>query len=696
MDTPSAVTSGTAKMRPRSRLIGIIGEELISDEPVALVELVKNAYDADAAQVRVLFKGSDPEHPDEITVLDDGHGMDLDTVLHGWLEPGTVLKRINDRSPSGRLYQGAKGIGRFAAARLAQSLLLESKTKKGPNGIIVLLDWGMFGDENYLDEIDVQYEVRPLPGLKHGTTLTLAGVRKAWTEADYEQLHARLSRLISPFRDIEDFSIILETPGYPAFSGEVQPPALILSPKYILAGTLDREGLFTGNVVIDDQVVAKFEKKEFGKDEGKPLCGPIQVEIRAWDRDREGLEPLVARLGKGVRDIRRTLDSYCGVSIYRDGFRVHPYGEKGNDWLSLDIRSRLNPGMRLANNQIIGAIRISREQNPGLRDRSTREGLVHNDEYASLDKWFTNILALLEEERYSRRPHKETAEDGEPLFEAFDLTDTVKEARASLGRDHPIALLLRDTEKRVKEGVERIQDTFSRMLLSAGLGHMVDIVIHEIGAPLGKVNRQLMLLERAINASSDEELSAKTGPMIASINGWLETIHNLRERLDPQTPAKRGRATTFDLREEIEDNFQLYTAIMSKQGITYDIAGPKTPIRIKMSRAAFGQILANLIDNATFWVTKHHGIGNGGKIHVTIKQVHEAIIININDDGPGIPEEDRTKVFEPYFTRKANGMGLGLYIARLIVEPYGRLAYRDDCKLSGACFQITLEKGIGL
>jgi hypothetical protein len=114
--------SGHAIMRARARLITLIGDELISDEPVAVVELVKNAYDADAKTVRVAFSGPDLLDPDTLTVADDGCGMTLQTVLGAWLEPGTVIKKRQERSPSGRLYQGAKGIGRFAAARLAQSL----------------------------------------------------------------------------------------------------------------------------------------------------------------------------------------------------------------------------------------------------------------------------------------------------------------------------------------------------------------------------------------------------------------------------------------------------------------------------------------------------------------------------------------------------------------------------------------------
>src|SRR5688572_25913498 len=111
------------RMRPRARLISLIGEELISDEPVAVVELVKNAYDADAEEAIVRFEGENPEHPDRIIVEDHGSGMGLKTVVRSWLEPATNVKRKNERSPlKERAYLGAKGIGRFAAARLAERL----------------------------------------------------------------------------------------------------------------------------------------------------------------------------------------------------------------------------------------------------------------------------------------------------------------------------------------------------------------------------------------------------------------------------------------------------------------------------------------------------------------------------------------------------------------------------------------------
>ena len=688
---------GSASMRPRARLIGLLGEELISDEPVALVELVKNAYDADATYAGVHFEGKTPERPERIVVIDDGIGMDLEMVLTGWFEPGTVLKRKSEKSPGGRYYQGAKGIGRFAAARLAEALFLESKTRGENQGISVLLDWGKFDDESYLDEITIDYEVVPMIDMDHGTRLTLDGVRKIWEERDYEAVFARLSRLMSPFEDVTDFKINLEIPGYPQLSGEVQPPEIILKPKYLLKGKLNTNGDFTGKLLVNEKKIKEYTKHKVGGRDFTPLCGPFEVEIRAWDRDPEGLEPIVERHGGGIREIRGILNTYCGVSIYRDGFRVHPYGQLGNDWLTLDIRSRLNPVKNLANNQIVAAIKISRQDNPDLLDRSTREGMVLNAAHLSLETWFKEILSLLEEERYGIRPRRESSEIGigEPLFEVFDLRETVQRTVGELGEDHAVTALIQDTEKQVTEGVERLQEVFSRLLMSSGLGHMVDIVIHEIGSPLGKINRQLLILERQLSDLMNLEELEKVSTKIASIKGWLEQIHNLRQRLEPQTPAKRGRATTFDVYEEVKDNFHLHEALIRKQKIKYDITSLERPLIVKMSRACLGQILVNLIDNSIFWLSRDKGIGNGGQICVRIESLEQGFRILFSDDGPGVPEKDEIKIFEPYFTRKPNGMGLGLYICRLLIEPYGKLVYRNDCDKSGACFEARFERSVG-
>jgi signal transduction histidine kinase len=697
--------SGHAVMRARARLIKLIGDELISDESVAVVELVKNAYDADANAVHVSFSDGNPEDPDTLTIADDGCGMTLPIVLGAWLEPGTVLKKRQERSPGGRLYQGAKGIGRFAAARLAHSLYMETRSKGEAEGVTVLLEWGKFSDESYLDEVSIDYEVRPLLELKHGTKLTLLGLRdrKHWTEDDFESLHNRLSRLISPFQnsqgaaEISDFEIDLQIPAFPALTGKVESHPLTRTPKYRLSGRLSGDGFFNGNLEIDGKPHKIFENQPLGKKGESVSCGAFDVEIRAWDRDRPGLSPYMLQFDLSMAKLRSILDDYSGVSIYRDGFRVHPYGEKGQDWLSLDTRSRQTPTMRLANNQIIAAIRISREANPQLIDRTTREGLVHNQDYDALKDWFERILAVLEEERYRVRPREETKpEEMSTLFEPFDMSEVVKEADAQLGKKHPVATLVRKKDVDIREGVQRLQDHYSRLLLAAGLGQMVDVVIHEIGAPLGRVNRALIDLEKSMVKMWGGPLDEDVTQRFTTVRAWLEQIYNLRERLMPKSAGRRGKATSFNVQEEVQGNLELYSSLLAKQKIEVVRRWPKEPLVVHMSRSNLGQIIANLLDNSVYWLTRHHGDGNGGKIEIRLTELKHGFRLLFSDDGPGVAPEDRGRIFNAEFSRKPHGMGLGLFIAREVMDMYGKLIYRDDGPLKGACFEAIFVERVGL
>jgi hypothetical protein len=699
MAMPNTIKSGSAKMRPRARLISLIGEELISDEAVAVVELVKNAYDADATKVEVKFEGDDPVKPESLVVTDDGIGMTLETVLSGWFEPGTVTKRKNTMSPGGRLYQGAKGVGRFAAARLAEALYLETKSEDASDGVTVLLEWGRFDEDSYLDEIEIQYEVGKLPKRSHGTTLTLMNLRKKkeWGTEDFRTLHNRLSRLISPFGDIKDFSIELVIPGFPEFTGEVSAHELIQKPTYRLDGVLNSNGTFTGSITINDKTVRKFQEHHLGNKGEIVGCGGFSVEFRAWDRDRSGLSDFMLKYNLGLIEIREILNQYCGLSIYRDGFRVHPYGAPGNDWLQLDNRSRQIPTKRFGNNQIVAAIRCSRESNPALIDRTTREGLVHNPAFEQLQLWVVRVLALLEEERYKVRPREENRVDEiHTLFEAFDLSPVVEEADRQLGKHHPVAKLVRKSDSNIREGVKRLQEHYSRLLMTAGMGQLVDLVIHEIGAPVGRANREVANLEKLLHKQFASDQLKEVENSIASIKGWLEQIVALRARLDPKTAGKRGRATTFSVQEEILGNLLLFENLLSKQNIKPKLHAPRDPVVVKMTRSALGQVLANLLDNSVYWLTRHHGDGKGGNIDITLRILEHGFCVRFCDDGPGVEESNRERIFDPYFSTKENGMGLGLYVARQVIEPYGKLIYRDDCRLSGACFEASFEKQVGL
>lgn len=692
-------TSGTAKMRPRARLISLIGDELISDQCVALVELVKNSYDADASHIDLTFTEFRNGKPNELTVTDDGCGMSLEIVLGSWFEPGTITKKAADRSEKGRVYQGAKGIGRFAAARLSTSLYMETRQKGAPLGVVVMVDWGRFDDASYLEDVEIAYEVVPLPHLEHGTRITLVGLsdKHAWEEADFASVHDRLSRLISPFGETKDFKITLGIPSYPELTGEVEPHPLTQSPKYHLSGELDVAGKFSGVVSVDGIPVREFAQHVLARQGDLVACGGFQVDVRAWDRDRDSLSPYMKQYDMTLTGVRDIIRAYSGVSIYRDGFRVHPYGEAGNDWLELDNRSRQNPTMRLANNQVIAAIRISRENNAELKDRTTREGLVHNNSYASLRDWFERVMKLLEEERYRVKPREDEKSEGtSTIFEVFDLSPVADEADRQLGKQHPVSLLVRKSDADIRVGVVRLQEHYSRLLMTAGLGQLVDLVIHEIGAPVARALREVVHLQELVDDASNDSGMEKVGAVLPKLQAGLEQIVSLRNRLDPRAAGRRGRSTTFEVKEEIESNLQLFENLIGKQKIKVLVRTPSAPVVVKMVRSALGQVLANLIDNSVFWLTRHFGDGKGGNIQIVLSKIEGGFSLLFCDDGPGVLEADRDRIFDSYFTTKPNGMGLGLFVARQVMDRYGRLLCCDEGELPGACFRVTFEKNVGL
>src|SRR5262249_10908992 len=130
-----------------------------------------------------------------------------------------------------------------------------------------------------------------------------------------------------------------------------------------------------------------------------PRCGAFSFDIRAWDRDTEAIRGLADELGESTRSVRRDLNEACGVSIYRDGFRVLPYRGSDNDWLRLDLRRVQNPSLRLSNNQIVGDIHITADGNPSLKDQTSREGLVESVALSDLKECVKELLQQIEERR---------------------------------------------------------------------------------------------------------------------------------------------------------------------------------------------------------------------------------------------------------------------------------------------------------
>lgn len=403
-------TRGTATFRPRARLIRLLGNELISDEVMAVVELVKNAYDADTRTVTVGLHDLGEPESSRISVGDDGDGMALETVLGAWLEPATGRKRRGgrkQRTSLGRYPLGEKGVGRFAADKLGDEMELVTRGRGEDGEVRLAIAWDRFGDAGYLDEVGTEWEVREpahFVDAAHGTLVLVRQLRGDWDARRVARLRDGLSRLVSPFAGARDFRIVLDCPDFPDLAGEVG-NGLVDRAPYRLVGSVDAQGHLhveePAAEVVDLRELAHGRFAEQGALRS-PSCGPFRVALFAWDLDVLGTQQ--AALDRRMRaQVRRT----SGVSLYRDGFRVWPYGSPGDDWLELNQRRVNNPTLRLSTNQLVGVVEITQEGNPDLQDRTSREGLVDTPALHDLKALLLAVIARVEEGRFAVR--QETA-----------------------------------------------------------------------------------------------------------------------------------------------------------------------------------------------------------------------------------------------------------------------------------------------
>jgi signal transduction histidine kinase len=721
-------TTGTAQLKPRARILRTFGDELISSETVAVIELVKNSYDADANRVLVRFTGPLEVGAGGIDVIDDGHGMSTETVTTVWMEPATLFRAVERRSEvQGRRVLGEKGIGRFAASRLANRLLLVTRRPEAEFETTALFDWSQFDDEDsYLSDVEVLWEETEPQELTpdgalgalsdeadeadknpHGTLLHMEGLRTDWDREKVLTLNRALSRLISPFASGDgqgphNFHISVEVPGELSdLSGEIGPVEALQNPEYLLRGTVAADGTFEFTVRIGRK---NEEEKVSGVlkpgDRRAPTCGPLDLELRVWDREADAIRAIASEQGLGVRDFRRELDEFSGVSIYRDGFRVFPYGERGDDWLGLDPRRVNQPTRRISNNQIAGYVSISHEENPELRDQTNREGLMQNRAYEDLRDIVTGALQLIEDPRWrSRKEERDRAKGDEGSdersgpFENFDLEDLRDRVSDKTGGDPELAAAFEAKQKAVEAGVDEVRDLLGSSQRLASLGRLVDAILHDGRAPLSSIDSDALLGIRKIEKAKrdDDAVTAFAAEKFSGIRNQTAVLDALFKRIAPFAGRKRGRRKKLILEDLIDETFDLEQSKIEELGVRVD--RPRSRTEVTVEETDLRIILYNLVDNAVHWLKDEPE--DKREIAVRVKRRgDEGVEILFSDSGPGVDEKDRRLIFEPYFSRKLNGWGIGLSHAVALIREYydGTLQLVDDGPLSGASFRIMLRR----
>jgi hypothetical protein len=369
-------------------LFAELGEESISNQNVALAELIKNSYDANStvAELRIV----DPEkHSASITLEDDGDGMDYSDIKEKFMEVGSPHKRnVAKTKGMGRVPVGAKGIGRFASHSLGNRLLMATAVKGEKVGHELEFDWRKFTPTVKATDIDIPTYKLTKKSAEHGTTLEMRDLKSNWNDSGkIKALIKDLYLLLSPIDPPKKFRI--------KHSLELSEEVPKIKKDFL------EKAAYSFKIKLTKKKEVSLEFKKLGKierSEKKELrenlsCGDLEFELffyyKTSDSWRKNTGKDVAP--KDLEFIRKVLAEYGGIKLYRDHFRVKPYGDVGADWIGLDKWSRDASDVP-GNTQVFGVVSITKDKNPKIEDTTTREGVINNAEYYDLVKFVTTSI----------------------------------------------------------------------------------------------------------------------------------------------------------------------------------------------------------------------------------------------------------------------------------------------------------------
>ena len=665
------------------RVIAHLGEDLIKNENIALVELVKNSYDAQATfcEIEFFFIGDELS---KVTITDDGIGMDLNTVENAWLVIGTDNKKKQLEHPStGRLPLGEKGIGRLGVHKLGRKIRVQTH-KYGHNEVLIDIDWTKLANAQSIDDFPIQITEHVLSSLPmpHGTKITISDLKGEWNRRKLRNVYRDLASLNSPFNERTDSFVVKVKSNTNVFEG-LPPIADIL-----------KVAMYRGHCIIEGNEVKDFCYQFIPWDSLSNIQGK---EIRSLsDEDRylkrrkdiatsrtrnkvilEDFDLSDYKIGKIVLDFyifekdtavfsfmnmeRTILNNYLrensGVRVYRDGVRIYNYGEKDSDWLSLDFNRLKRAGDNISNNIIIGSVGISRRDSADLKEKTNREGFIENEAYFAFVDAVTYALDLITRYRNTDKRrliniYKKDKRVIEPVLS--DLSSAVEIVKDKVSDEKAREDILHYLN-RVNDQYIEVRDILIR---SANAGLNLGGVIHDM-------EKQVDALISCIENNNFESVKNIALNLEHIISGYTVFLK--------KTSIKTTNVSTIV--SAVIDNNKFRFA---DHRIKIYSNRKKVDFEAKLSQTESIGALTNLIDNSIYWVSQSRQ--DDRKIYVYITdEIDNYISIIVCDNGCGfkIPPE---QALRPFITGKPlnTGMGLGLHIAHEVMQAMkGKLLILD-------------------
>ena len=677
-----------------------IGEQSVSNKIQALLELVKNAYDADSPDCTVTFRGTEESGQVKITMItieDHGIGMTKNDLRSKFMKVGTGTKIEKTFSPKlGRRVSGEKGMGHYSAQRLGDKITITTTpdlfdgrrfSREDDAAYVLELDWSKYVPGEDFGKIP--NALHTVARQEPGTVIEISGLRDSWTTHgkgnDLETLAKNLGNVMLPKAmqsDVKDkFDARVKLVGFEAELPEPRGTLLDYAPYKIQASLQERrikfkmfrhkKGSYDMNLIKEDVIQAD-----------NAICGNAHVTIH-W------FPGAVSDWAEGAmrpRHLKEQLEENRGIKIYNDKIRVMPYGEEENDWLSLSTRkSGPDSGGMVRNVHLVGFLRLSRKNNPCIMETTTRQALRENSAFESLKKDF--VMSVIKEmERQVREITREEEELGKKVHHANTAKSEINKLKRIV-QDLPVGpsnkgnidtalnkvsrhITLQEKEYRKKE-----ESTFANLEMYRNLstvGIQTIAFNHEIINPISYVKSTLdVLVDQHEKMEPEEKLEflQQCLSKIVSSLSWANHIREFSSLLAGSDVAKKQRSiikiddTLKKIRKDMSSVLSTWSITMHEPAVLNDIPD------IAVNKASFESIFLNLISNSVRSLKK---VSRNRTIQVSVSKDDTSIRIEFEDNGYGVDEAIKGTMFGPFVTTYNDppdvGTGMGLTIVKEIVE----------------------------
>lgn len=696
-------------------IINRLGKELVGRQETAVSELVKNAYDADAKNVKLIFINA-RNKGGTLEIIDDGTGMNKEELVNGFMRLSSSDKIHNPISNKyQRIRAGRKGIGRFATQRLGNKLTIVTQKANLDYALKISIDWEKFTSDIDLSTISNSVEIVEKQK-EEGTNLIIENLRESWSDATIKKVYRYTSDLLQPFPLSKERKDKEENKIDPGFNSSYY-----------------REFVSEENLIIDEEEA--FLKHALAEIEGYVLedgqgCWSLQSEKLDFSQEvfligkEKDLPESKFNFIKGVHFkcyyflydstliptqtltfIREVANERGGIRMYRNGFRVAPYGEKLNDWLGLDESTAKRVILSSHRNiNFFGFVEISDESGLLFDETSSREGLFENEAFQELVQFVQKsvISAVYRIAEIRGRKAKTGLKNWEKVEKPSDKVDSaIKKIREIFEEEETDKNDNSDSKKysdkkekfdrafeefkqaREEEEIEKqkLIEEINMLRILAALGLVIGEFVHEVKRFLPGFDTDTRFLKKAVKEYAEalirvERLETNIKSFTAYISYFDRAIsRNVFRELEP-----------IELRNAVNDFIDVVKKDIERSGIILHkpIFNDFDLYTIPMHPSEWSSILFNFYTNSKKAIKRN---GVKGELFIKCGREDDKVYLEFSDNGDGISEKDQDKIFNAFFTTSSasshqdsdmdslTGTGLGLKIIKDIIESYNGNIY---------------------